>query len=116
MKRMFLVMAIAIVTTLQVSAQDNNNRQMTAQQRTEQRVKLLDEKLNLTEEQKTKIRELYVDFNKQKYPRDKRKETMEKLTADISLLLTAEQQATYKQMVEQAAAEKKNGKRNRLKE
>lgn len=54
MKRMFLVMAIAIVTILQVSAQNNNNRQMTAQQRTEQRVKLLDEKLSLTEEQKTK--------------------------------------------------------------
>ena len=34
MKRMFLVMAIAFVTILQVSAQDNN-RQMTAQQRTE---------------------------------------------------------------------------------
>lgn len=34
MKRMFLVMAIAIVTVLQVSAQDNN-LQTTAQQRTE---------------------------------------------------------------------------------
>lgn len=41
---------------------------------------------------------------------------MEKLTADISLLLTSEQQATYKQMVEQATAEKKNGKRNKSKE
>lgn len=116
MKRMFLVMAIAIVTILQVSAQNNNNQQMTAQQRTEQRVKLLDEKLSLTEEQKTKIRELYANFNKQKYPREKRKEAMEKLTADISLLLTSEQQATYKQMVEQATAEKKNGKRNKSKE
>lgn len=34
MKRMFLVMAIAIVIAVQVSAQDSN-RQMTAQQRTE---------------------------------------------------------------------------------
>lgn len=51
MKRMFLVMAIAFVTILQVSAQDNN-RQMTAQQRTEQRIKLMDEKLNLSDEQK----------------------------------------------------------------
>lgn len=67
MKRMLLVMVIAIVTILQVSAQDNN-RQMTAQQRTEQRIKLMDEKLNLTDEQKTKIRELYANFNKQKYP------------------------------------------------
>lgn len=113
MKRMFLVMVIAIVTIFQVSAQNNNNRQMTAQQRTEQRVKLLNEKLSLTEEQKTKIRELYADFNKQKYSREKRKEAMEKLTADISLLLTTEQQTTYKQMVEQAVAEKKNGKHNK---
>ena len=116
MKRMFLVIAIAIITILQVSAQNNNNRQMTAQQRTEQRINQLDEKLSLTEEQKTKIRKLYADFNKQKYPREKRKEAMEKLTADLSLLLTAEQQATYKHMVEQAVAEKKNGKRNKSKE
>lgn len=116
MKRIFLVMAIAIVTTLQVSAQENNNRQMTAQQRTELRIKRMDEKLSLTEEQKTKIRGLYADFNKQQYTREKRKEAMEKLTADVSLLLTAEQQTTYKQMVERAAAEKKNGKRNKSKE
>ena len=115
MKRMFLVMAIAIVTVLQVSAQDNN-RQMTAQQRTEQRIKQMDEKLNLTDEQETKIRELYANFNKQKYPRAKRKEAMEKLTADISLLLTAEQQTIYKQMTEQAIAEMKKGKRNKAKE
>lgn len=115
MKRMFLVMAIAFVTILQVSAQDNN-RQMTAQQRTEQRIKLMDEKLNLSDEQKTKIRELYANFNKQKYPREKRRETVEKLTADISLLLTAEQQTVYKQMTEQAIEEMKKGKRNKAKE
>lgn len=116
MKRMFLIMAITIATTFQVSAQDNNRQQMTAQQRTEQRIKQLDEKLVLTDEQKTKIRGLYADFNKQKHPREKRKEAMEKLTADITLLLTAEQQTTCKQMVEQAIAEKKNGKRNKPKE
>ena len=115
MKRMFLVIAIAFVTILQVSAQDNN-RQMTAQQRTEQRIKLMDEKLNLSDEQKTKIRELYANFNKQKYPREKRMEAVEKLTADISLLLTAEQQTVYKQMTEQAIEEMKKGKRNKAKE
>ena len=41
---------------------------------------------------------------------------MEKLTADISLLLTAEQQAAYKQMTEQAIAEMKKGKRSKAKE
>ena len=115
MKRMLLVMAIAFVTILQVSAQDNN-RQMTAQQRTEQRIKQMDEKLNLSDEQKTKIRELYANFNKQKFPREKRKEAREKLTADISLLLTAEQQITYEQMIEQSIAEIKKGKRSKAKE
>ena len=54
-----------------------------------------------TSEQETKIRELYADFNKQKDSREKRREAMEKLTVDISLLLTAEQQTIYKQMTEQ---------------
>ena len=76
----------------------------------------MDEKLKLTDEQETKIRELYADFNKQKYPREKRREVMEKLTADISLLLTAEQQTIYKQMTEQAIAEMKKDRRNKVKE
>ena len=37
----------------------------------------MDDKLNLTDEQETKIRELYADFNKQKYSREKRREAME---------------------------------------
>ena len=76
----------------------------------------MDAKLNLTDEQETKIRELYADFNKQRYPREKRKEAIEKLTADIPLLLTAEQQTIYKQMTEQAIVEMKKGKRNKAKE
>ena len=107
MKKIFLIMAIAIAASLQVSAQKNNNQQMTAQQRTEQRIKLLDEKLILTEEQKTKLRELYSDFNKQKYPREKRKEAMEKLITDITAVLTSDQQVLYKQLQEEAAAERR---------
>ena len=63
-----------------------------------------------------KIRELYADFNKQKYPREKRREAREKLTADICLLLTAEQQTTYKQMIEQSIADMKKGKHGQSKE
>ena len=67
MKRMFLVMAIAFVTILQVSAQDNN-RQMTAQQRTEQRIKLMDEKLNLVMTLKASIdRARYIIDNANLY-------------------------------------------------
>ena len=112
MKRMFLMMAIAIATTLQVPAQESKTK-LTAQQRTEQRIKEMDEKLTLSDEQKTKIRELYADFNKQKYPR---REALEKLTADICLLLTAEQQTVYKQMIEQSIADMKKGKRGQSKE
>ena len=107
MKRMFLMMAIAIATTLQVPAQESKTK-LTAQQRTEQRIKEMDEKLTLSDEQKTKIRELYADFNKQKYPREKRREALEKLTA--------EQQTVYKQMIEQSIADMKKGKRGQSKE
>ena len=95
---------------------DNPSSVRTGQQPSKQRIKLMDEKLNLSDEQKTKIRELYANFNKQKYPREKRREAVEKLTADISLLLTAEQQTVYKQMTEQAIEEMKKGKRNKAKE
>ena len=44
------------------------------------------------------------------------KEALEKLTADICLLPTAEQQTTYKQMIEQSIADMKKGKRGQSKE
>lgn len=116
MKKIFLALAIAIFAAASVSAQDTNTtekKQMTAQQRTEQRIKKMDEKMSLTDDQKTKIRQLYADFNKQKYPRDQRKAAMEKLVADITLVLTADQQTIYKQMQEQASAQRKAAKRNK---
>lgn len=112
MKHLVLFMAFAILTTFQVSAQDDNKK-MNAQQRTEQRIKKLDEKLSLTDDQKTKIRTLYANFNKQKYPREKRREAMKKLTDSITLVLSADQQALYKEMMTQAAAEMKNKPRKK---
>ena len=110
MKKLLLALAIALVSTVAVPAQ-NSGQRMTAQQRTEQRIKTLDEKLSLTDEQKTAIKKLYADFNKQKHPAGKRKEAMEKLTADIMALLTPEQQVVYKQMIEEGIA--KRGKEPR---
>lgn len=106
-------MAIAVATTLQLSAQSSERKRMTPEQRTEQLIKRMDEKLNLTDEQEKKIRELYANFNKQKYSREQHKEMREKLTAEINLLLTTEQQAAYKEMRAQAAADMKNRKRQR---
>lgn len=112
MKKLFLTMVIAIVTATSMSAQDNSKQQITAQQRIEQYIKKMDEKLTLTEEQKTEIRKLYADFNKQKYLHGKRKEAMEKLTADITLVLIPDQQVIYEQMVKEAASKRKDAKRN----
>ena len=103
-------MFVAALVVQSLSAQDNNRQRMTTQQRTEQRIKKLDEKLVLTDEQESKIRELYANFNKQKYSKDKRKEAMGKLIADITAVLTPEQQELYKQMQEEASAERRKNK------
>lgn len=103
-------MLIAVSMVQSVSAQDNNRQRMTPQQRTEQRIRKLDEKLSLTDEQKNKIRDLYANFDKQKYPREKRREAMEKLVTDITAVLTSDQQELYKQMQKDASAERRKNK------
>ena len=52
----------------------------------------------LNDNQKSQIRDLYADFYKQKYPKEKRKEAMEKLITDITAVLTSDQQVLYKQL------------------
>lgn len=110
MKKLIMAMLIAVSMLQTISAQDNNRQRITPQQRTEQRIQKMDEKLSLTDEQKSKIRDLYADFNKQKYPKEKRKEAMEKLITDITAVLTPEQQVLYKQLQEESAAERRKGK------
>ena len=90
-----------------IPPKENNRQRMTPQQRTEQRIQKLDEKLSLTDNQKSQIRDLYSDFYKQKYPKEKRKEAMEKLITDIAAVLTSDQQELYKQLQEEAAAERR---------
>lgn len=91
MKKLIMAMLIAVSMVQSVSAQDNNRQRMTPRQRTEQRIRKLDEKLSLTDEQKNKIRDLYANFDKQKYPKEKRREAMEKLITDITAVLTSDQ-------------------------
>ena len=102
---MATLMAFSLVPPFQ--AKKNNRQRMTPQQRTEQRIQKLDEKLSLTDNQKSQIRNLYADFYKQKYPKEKRKEAMEKLITDIAAVLTSDQQVLYKQLQEEAAAERR---------
>ncbi|WP_368337597.1 Spy/CpxP family protein refolding chaperone [Parabacteroides merdae] len=110
MRKLIMAMLIAVSMVQTISAQDNNRQRITPQQRTEQRIQKMDEKLSLTDEQKSKIRALYADFNKQKYPKEKRKEAMEKLIADITAVLTPEQQVLYKQLQEESATERRKNK------
>ena len=51
---------------------------MTPEQRTEWNIQRLDKKLSLTDEQKTKIRDIYTEFNKQRPAREQFRESMEK--------------------------------------
>lgn len=113
MKKIIMAMILAVSITQYVSAQDNQQQRMTPQQRTEQRIQKMDEKLSLTDTQKARIRKLYADFNKQKYPQEKRKEAMEKLITDITAVLTPDQQVLYKQMQEEASAERNKNKRKK---
>ncbi len=110
MKKLIMAMLIAVSMVQSVSAQDNNRQRMTPRQRTEQRIRKLDEKLSLTDEQKNKIRDLYANFDKQKYPKEKRREAMEKLITDITAVLTSDQQELYKQMQKDASAERRKNK------
>lgn len=106
MKKLIVAMLMA-VSMVPVSAQDGNRPGMTPQQRTEQRIQKLDEKLSLTDNQKSQIHDLYAGFYKQKHPKEKRKEAMEKLITDITAVLTSDQQVLYKQLQEEAAAERR---------
>ena len=107
MKKLIMAMLIAVSMVPAISAQDNNRQRMTPQQRTEQRIRKMDKKLSLTDDQKSRIRDLYADFYKQKLPKEKRKEAMKELITDIAAVLTADQQVLYKQLQEEAAAERR---------
>lgn len=99
---------MAVLTAIPSSAQSNKGMKVTPEQRTEMRIKHLDEKLSLSDAQKTKIREIYDEFNKQNYPREKRRKAMEKVTADIRAQLTPKQQVIYKEMIEKGKSERKS--------
>lgn len=105
MKKTLFALAFA-AATLQMSAQTQKPR-MTAEQRTEQRVKKMTEELKLTTDQQSQILKLYTDMQKQNVSRENRKEAMQKLETSIMQVLTPEQQTTYKQLKEQQKAQRK---------
>lgn len=108
MKKLIMAMLIAVFAGQSVSAQNNMRQRMSPEQRMEMRINSLDKKLSLTDEQKTKIRELYTDFDKQQVSREQRKEAMEKLNTNIKAVLTADQQKLYDEMQKEMAERFKN--------
>lgn len=108
MKKLIMAMLIAVFAGQSVSAQNNMRQRMSPEQRMEMRIDRLDKKLSLTDEQKTKIRELYTDFDKQQVSREQRKEAMEKLNTNIKAVLTADQQKLYDEMQKEMAERFKN--------
>lgn len=58
----------------------------------------LSEELNLNDEQKEKIKTLYLEFFQTKMERDERKSKMEELNKQIESVLTDEQQTKFKEL------------------
>lgn len=78
------------------------------------RIRLMDEKLSLSDDQKSKVKALYTDLDaqmtanreagKQKPDRESFKKTMDQLDADIKALLTVDQQTAFDQFLHDEAA------------
>ncbi len=108
MKKLIMAMLIATFAVQTMSAQGPRRQRMTPEQRTEWNIQRLDKKLSLTDEQKTKIRDIYTEFNKQKPTREQFRESMEKLRTDIKAVLTPDQQKQYDEMQKEMAERFKN--------
>ena len=108
MKKLILAIMIAVFAGQTMSAQNNRPPRMSPEQRMEMRINRLDKKLSLTDDQKAKIRDLYTEFDKQRVPREQRREAMQKLNTDIKAVLTADQQKLYDEMQKEMAERFKN--------
>lgn len=94
-----MTIAVAMMASPSLFAQADAPEKMTQEQRTAKHIEMLDEKLSLTSEQKTKLTTLFTDFEqKRDQQKQQSKEDMEAFEASVLAVLTTEQQATYKQM------------------
>lgn len=100
-----MTMALALMASSQLFAQ-NDAPKMSA----EDHVSMLDEKLSLTADQKTKLTTLFTDFDKMRSEQKRQsKEEMDAFEASVLAVLTTEQQATYKQMQSERKEPPANG-------
>lgn len=98
MKKIVLLVMIAIASWETADAQRRNKQNVSTEQRVEQQVKTLDKKLNLSDEQELKVKQLYEDFFNAKISREQRKNQKLELNKKIESLLTAEQKKIYSTM------------------
>ena len=111
MKKIVLA-TLAVLAACRIAAAQpaQNQKRMTPQQRTEQRIERMDAKLKLTDEQKEQIRMFCAEFNARKLTPEERKKALE-LNEQIASVLTAEQETIYRQMQKEAAARRKAEKK-----
>ena len=98
MKKIVLLVMIAIASWGTADAQRRNKQNVSTEQRVEQQVKTLDKKLNLSDEQELKVNQLYEEFFNAKISREQRKNQKLELNKKIESLLTAEQKKIYSTM------------------
>lgn len=99
MKKVLFLAFILVASLQQTNAQQRDGKgNMTPEQRVEQRMTKLSEELNLNDEQKEKIKTLYLEFFQTKMERDERKSKMEELNKQIESVLTDEQQTKFKEL------------------
>ena len=104
---MLAVLAACRIAAAQPAQQE---KRMTPQQRTEQRITRMDAKLKLTDEQKEQIRLFCAEFNARKFAPEERKKALAELNEKIASVLTAEQETIYRQMQKEAAVCRKTEK------
>lgn len=98
MRKIVLLAIIAMMTVGTADAQRRNRQNISSEQRVEQQVKNLDKKLNLSDEQEQKIKQLYVEFFNQKVSREQRKAKKAELNKQIESLLTDDQKKAFAEM------------------
>ena len=106
MKKTILVALMAIVATTAVTAQESDQREHrgdNSEKRVERQVKRLDKKLQLTDEQKLQIKEIYSEFDKADQARKEQMRLQERkdreaLNGKINSILTEEQKAKFADM------------------
>ena len=106
-KIVFAMLAVLAACRIAAAQPAQQEKRMTPQQRTEQRIARMDAKLKLTDEQKEQIRLFCAEFNARKFTPEERKKALAELNEKIASVLTAEQETIYRQMQKEAAARRK---------